>query len=253
MSLKEVIEFDSEEAHSFLFKIQVEGNDIAPARVRLVCEGDDMSYMFNGHSSGQEGIVEFTIPVMKGKITEGAKPARVEVLIDNKYFAPVQFDINFKQPIKVFAEAVNAPVLMHKKSEVKVTASPISQQRIVESQPRPLVIEAIPSPPMAKPVLTVPETQKDDNNLLLEPEAPAPLRPTQQKLPNPSFQVETPLLVPPPGSVPKTSPEAAPETISTSDEESIDIEPEPVTTGTAGLRAESKSLKDRYLRRKGVS
>ena len=95
--LLETITLDPEDSNELLFKVRVEGVDQAPAQVRLVCESGDVSYMFNGRASGEEDIIAFNLPIMKDKIREGCYLSKVEVLIENKYFAPVSFQINFKK------------------------------------------------------------------------------------------------------------------------------------------------------------
>lgn len=142
--LLETVTLDVEEVNELAFKIQVEGAT-SPAKVRLVCEGADFSYMFMGKGTGEDGVVQFIIPQMKNKLQEGTYSARVEVLIDNRYFSPVQFNLNFKKTMQVFAEAVN---VVHKsaKPDIKVTASPI----VISSsrpEPRPPVVQ-----PTAQPV-----------------------------------------------------------------------------------------------------
>lgn len=144
-----------EEVNDLAFKVQVEGAT-GPATTRLVCEGADVSYMFKGRSTG-DGVIEFTVPQMSNKIQEGTYMARVEVLVENRYFAPVQFQIHFKKAVKVFAEAikVNKPILV---PEVKVSAvsvqkappptppsTPIVQKKSVPNippQPRKQVVES---------------------------------------------------------------------------------------------------------------
>jgi hypothetical protein len=132
--LKESIDLDVDSVNELLFKVQVEGTDVAPARVRLAVEGDDVSYMFKGHSTEQPGIVQFDIPNMAGRLKEGLYSSRVEVFIDNRYFAPVEFDINFKQPLKVSAESivVNRP----RKQDVSVKVTPVIIEQPVQQRPQ---------------------------------------------------------------------------------------------------------------------
>lgn len=138
-TLLETISLDMEEANDLAFKVHVEGAT-GPATTRLVCEGTDVSYMFRGRSTG-EGVIEFTVPQMSNKIQEGTYMARVEVLVENRYFAPVQFQIHFKKAVKVFAEAVKVakPVLT---PEVKVSA--VSVQRAQPQQPSPPPVQKKP-------------------------------------------------------------------------------------------------------------
>lgn len=120
----EAIEVDIEEPSEFLFHVKVEGAERTPAKVRMVCESGDVSYMFNGHSTN-EGLVQFNLPVMKDKLNEGTYSSRVEVLIDNRYFAPVNFNVAFKRKVKVVAEVVSVPQKPIQKQEIKVSATPV--------------------------------------------------------------------------------------------------------------------------------
>ncbi len=137
--LIETIVLDMEEANELAFKVKVEGAS-SPAKVRLVCEGNDVAYMFSGRPFGNDDVVEFTIPQMKDKLQEGTYTARVEVLIENRYFTPVQFQINFKKTLKVFAEAIKVqkPVL---NPEVKVSAAPVMIQKVVPPSPPLAVVQ----------------------------------------------------------------------------------------------------------------
>lgn len=119
----ERLDLDIDESNELQFKVQVEGTEIAPARVRLVCEGEDISYVFKGFGTEEPGIVQFDIPKMTGKLKEGVYQSSVEVLIDNRYFIPSKFEINFKQPIKVTVEHASVPQV--KKKETTVSAVPI--------------------------------------------------------------------------------------------------------------------------------
>lgn len=120
---QETLALDIDDKNELTFRIKVEGIDPAPAKISMICEGVDHAYMFTGVPQGHDDLVTFTIPVMKNKILEGVYASRVEVLIDNKHFVPVKFNVNFKKTISVVAEAVVVPTL--KKKEIIVTAAPI--------------------------------------------------------------------------------------------------------------------------------
>ena len=141
-SLIETIDLDMEESNELAFKLKVEGTANSPAKVRLVCEGSDVSYMFNGRGTSEEGVVQFVLPQMKDKLAEGTYQARVEVLIENRYFSPVQFNINFKKAVKVVAEALFvSPKVV--KPEISVSASPILVSRPApQVQAKPLVVQS---------------------------------------------------------------------------------------------------------------
>jgi hypothetical protein len=132
--LLETIDLDMEEANELLFRVKVEGAEQAPAKVRLVCESGDLAFMFNGRVAGPDGLIQFNLPVMRDKLKEGLYQSRVEVLIENRYFAPVQFQVNFKKAVKVVAEAVNvAPRKVA--PEITVTAAPVVKPKPVPPPP----------------------------------------------------------------------------------------------------------------------
>lgn len=138
--LTETIDLDLEESNDLTFKIKLEGTASTPAKVRLVCEGNDFSYMFNGYGTGEPEVVQFTLPQMNNKIQEGTYTARIEVLVENRYFAPLQFQINFKKTLSVVAEAIQV-VQKALKPEIKVTAAPIVTAKPAPQLPAPSAIQ----------------------------------------------------------------------------------------------------------------
>lgn len=159
--LTETIDLDIEESNDLTFKIKLEGTAMSPAKVRLVCENEDFAYMFNGYGTGEDEVVQFTLPRMDKKISEGTYRARVEVLVDNRYFAPLQFQINFKKTLSVVAETIQV-VRKAAKPEVSVTAAPISVVKpVAATQPVVSTIK-FEQRPVAKfsPPVASPEPQK---------------------------------------------------------------------------------------------
>lgn len=154
----ETIDLDVEEPSELLFRVKVEGADPAPAKVRLVCESGDLAYMFNGRSAGGDGLIQFNMPILHGKLKEGTYQARVEVLIENRYFAPIQFQINFKKAVKVVAEAINV-VSRKAAPEVKVSAVPVVM-------PKPALV--VPSPVAKKPEREVPPPARESAQVTLK-------------------------------------------------------------------------------------
>lgn len=141
--LLETISLDLEESNELLFKVGIEGTE-TPAKVRLVVEGDVVSYMFDGYPTEQDGHVLFTIPRMDGKLDEETYVSRVEVLVENRYFAPVQFGVEFKKAVKVVAEVVSVPKKRAKAADIQVTAAPVVVKKPKpkrKATQRPAVIE----------------------------------------------------------------------------------------------------------------
>lgn len=157
----ETIDLDMEESNELLFKVKVEGADPAPAKVRLVCESGDLAYMFNGRSAGGgEGLVQFNLPVMKDKLKEGMYQARVEVLIENRYFAPVAFQVNFKKAVKVVAEAVTVKPRVSA-PEVRVSAVPVVK-------PKPAPVAPAPAPVAKRPEREAPPPAREAAQMTLK-------------------------------------------------------------------------------------
>jgi hypothetical protein len=118
------------------FNVSIEGTRPGTPKYRLVFEGKNCSYAFNG-MQGAPGEVMFTIPSMKNTINEGRYHANLEVMIDDRFFTPLEFDASFEQAMKVTAEAVVRPV--QKKPAVTasiVTSTPQTQQKVILESPK---------------------------------------------------------------------------------------------------------------------
>jgi hypothetical protein len=123
-----------DESNELFFKISVQGADRRPESIRLVCETGDMSYIFKGKATNEDGIVRFVVPPLKEGIVQPGElyDARVEVIIDDNYFVPVQFKAQFKQPMKVVGESVTPMTkdvvsLSENKDKIKVVAQTVSK------------------------------------------------------------------------------------------------------------------------------
>jgi len=108
MNDKEKTELRLDESNELFFKISIHGAERSPDSIRLVCETGDISYVFRGKATNEDGIVRFVVPPLKESMVVPGElyDARVEVIIDDHYFVPVRFKAEFKQPMKVFAESV---------------------------------------------------------------------------------------------------------------------------------------------------
>lgn len=116
------IEIDLDESSELLFKVHVEGTE-HPARTRLVCEGNDMGFLFLGGFTDDPGVVQFVIPSMIGKIVEGDYNAKLEVLIENRCFSPIEFKLRFKKRLSVQVEAMSHTTIRKSSPEIKSAAS----------------------------------------------------------------------------------------------------------------------------------
>lgn len=126
MSDVENVELDIDESSELLFKVRVEGTTGAPVSVRLVIESRDSNMMFNGRPEGHDDIVTFTLPSLIGKMNEGVHHAKIEVVVDDRLFVPVKFNVDLKKTVKVVAEALSA---IRRQPTVSVSATPIVVKR----------------------------------------------------------------------------------------------------------------------------
>lgn len=102
----EAIEVKLDEQNELFFNVQVEGSSPGAVTVRLVCESEDFSAVFPG-SYTDEGEVRVVIPELKknASFKEGKDyEAKLEVMVENRFFIPLKFDMTFKESVKVFAE-----------------------------------------------------------------------------------------------------------------------------------------------------
>lgn len=130
---QQTVELDLEEASDLMFKVRVEGAGNSPAKVRLVCEGPQVAYMFNATGTNEPDVVQFNLPAMNNKLQEGTYQARIEVLVENRYFSPVTFNISFKKAMKVVAESIVVKPKA-KPPEISVSVAPI-----LVKKPEPVV------------------------------------------------------------------------------------------------------------------
>lgn len=98
--------------------------------IRLVCESNDVMYSFRG-SYNETGDVEIAIPAMKGRLTEGTYDSKLEVIIQDKIFHPLEIGLKFVESVKVTAEIVSKPV---EKKTNTIKASIVKKPAITERQ-----------------------------------------------------------------------------------------------------------------------
>ena len=98
-------------------------------------ERGDFSYAFSGKVS-DEGEVSVVIPSLKKSLSEGTYKARLEVLVDDRIFMPLEFDANFKQSLKVTAEAVTrVQKATSKASAVMISSPKVENKKVIKESP----------------------------------------------------------------------------------------------------------------------
>ena len=89
-------------------------------KVRMILEQKDMGFCVHATKEGK--MYSVVIPEMKNIMESGICDARMEVIIDNKYFVPWESQIEFDENLKVEATAVlkNEPAPKEKKKTFDV-------------------------------------------------------------------------------------------------------------------------------------
>lgn len=95
-----MIEIKLEEASSLTMEMKLDGdtNGEQP-QVRLSVLSEGVRYSFEAKSDGN-GSYKVDFPVMEGKIDAGEYPVHFEVMVDGKYFVPLQETVKFTKQVK---------------------------------------------------------------------------------------------------------------------------------------------------------
>ena len=149
------LSLDRENILEFNVDIQGYGNTSTnkSPQVRMVLEQKDMGFCMVAKKEDKSYSV--VIPEMKNILESGICDARMEVILDNKYFVPWESKIEFDKEVKVEA----APIVT---SEPQVTMSVKAQPIIKEETPAP----APPTPTVKEEVRKIPKKKKSTNLLL---------------------------------------------------------------------------------------
>lgn len=148
------------------FTVAIEGAHEANVRSQFILEGPKgINLCFEGRPDGGEIAVD--VPSLKGMLREGLYNTRLEVIVDDRVFTPLQMQANLKPAIKVEAVVRTA----QKVAGPMVTAA-------VVSRPKPLVEAPLPTPPAPVAVSSKPAP------VPVAPKAsPAPIRPAAPPAP----------------------------------------------------------------------
>jgi hypothetical protein len=97
------------------FTVAIEGVGEASVRSQFILEGPKgISLAFEGRADGTEISVD--VPSLKGMLREGLYNTRLEVIVDDRIFTPLQMQATLKPAIKVeavirAAQKVSGPVV----------------------------------------------------------------------------------------------------------------------------------------------
>lgn len=142
----ETIDLDIEETNELAFKIKVEGAADGQMTARLYCESSEGTlHAFPGQFINEPETVTFRLSKMTKFINEGSYPGWVEVVINNKQFVPVKFNLNFKKPVSIQVENLSRSKLIGSDPAVRMEV--------------PVVVKRTTEPPL--PVRSVAKSLKE--------------------------------------------------------------------------------------------
>ncbi len=129
-----------DETNELIFKVDITGTEPVDASpmIRFVCEDKNVSYIFEGkYNDDQE--VEVVVPPMKGRLKEGTEyKTKLEVILEDRYFVPLELDAVFEQATKVVAEMVTRkkaePKPEKKSVQAALVSKPKTKKTVVETK-----------------------------------------------------------------------------------------------------------------------
>lgn len=113
-----------DEDNELEFSLQISGTAEQTKGVRFVIEGPAYSVMFPGDYAN--GSVKVKIPKMKGVMPSGIHECRMEVVVGDKIFSPLNESIEFAQLIEIEAKRTKTESI---KEEVKVSQVKIKSKK----------------------------------------------------------------------------------------------------------------------------
>lgn len=124
------ITLNLDEANQLLFKMKVSGSSKSPSKVRLVFEGSEYQFGIVGSPTlTEDDVYKFDVPALADRLDEGVYTSRVEVIVDGRYFAPIEFQTDFKRPMNVQAESLvvkkTGKTSESSKNQANATLSPV--------------------------------------------------------------------------------------------------------------------------------
>jgi len=131
-----------DEENELTFALKIEGTRPATAQCRLVLESEDMSLIFNSDTyNGEE--VSVVLPPLGHVLKEGQYNMNLEVIVEDKFFKPLELIGNFEKSISIVAETVikkkevlkpqvklsNVSVRSRKKTMLRQDKPPVERKR----------------------------------------------------------------------------------------------------------------------------
>ena len=131
------------------FNVEIQGyantSTSKEPQVRLFLEQKNIGFCVSAKKDNKTYSV--VIPEMKNLMESGSCDARMEVIIDNKYFVPWESKIEFDREVKVEA----APIIREEpKPNVSVQVKPVIKEEPKPEPAKPVIREEAPPKPKKK-------------------------------------------------------------------------------------------------------
>ena len=145
--MNNLIELKLDENNELVFEVNIQGTDAADAKpvIRYIIEDKKLSYTFLGNI--KNGNVNVDVPILTDTIKEGVYSSKLEVIIGDHYFVPLETNVEFKKSLTVTAESVvvNKKQVISENSDQPqtVTEQPVAVAKIVSHQTKKVTDDEI--------------------------------------------------------------------------------------------------------------
>ena len=112
------------------FGVNVEGSEKHDVKCRLMMEASNAMSLFFPGNRLNDGEVQVIVPSLKNILREGVYPVKLEVLIDDRVFVPLEMSMNIRPSVRVTAEAKVMPT----QRGPRVTASVLTEAPVIEEK-----------------------------------------------------------------------------------------------------------------------
>jgi hypothetical protein len=118
-----------DEDNELRFKVNITSSRPGESSCRLMLESGGVQYGFKGTTTA-DGEIAVTIPPLKSVLNEGIYDTKLEVIVDDKLFVPLEMKVNLEKSVAVTAEAV---VRAPKKKKVEASAVLVEAPRVLKN------------------------------------------------------------------------------------------------------------------------
>lgn len=178
-----MIQFKINEAQTFQFNLEIDGKIKTVESVSFIIEsGSGYDINVPARYNINTRLIECDIPVLEGLLTEGEKAVRLELVVDGKFYVPLQDKINIEMPIRMVSKMIQEPVkedaVAVRVVSKKVSApKPTKQVQEVVAPAEPVIEQVAPAEPVAMPVV---------KEIKIEPQQVIPDEPIKEAKPKPN-------------------------------------------------------------------